>query len=326
MSWEFLLSLLAFSIVIMIHEFGHYAFARMFGLGIKTFSIGMGKAIHSFIDKRGTKWQICMIPLGGYVYPKETEEENAQENVIGTTFEKMHPLKGIFFAFAGPLFNFLSAFLIMVTIAIFVGFPKFSPEIIDIMPNSVAIGKLLPGDIVLEINNKKVEDALIGEKDPVMKIKRGQQILDIQLKKAANEPYKLVFATKFEKVSAKYAIVESIKHIVFSVANLFQKIWGAIVSMNIVGPIGIIKKSMQVQQYGFIIFLLFIANISISIGAFNLLPIPILDGGRIIMFMLSMIIRRPIPMIFQKVFSYISIAILAVIFLLGFFVDIKGLL
>jgi len=323
--FEFLLSILALSAIVFVHELGHYLLARATNIGVEVFSVGFGSVIYSFVDKRGTKWQICAIPLGGYVHPKDNDRYE-HGKVVGQKFYDASPYKGIILALAGPAFNFISAFLCILALAVSFGVPKFNPQIREVMPGSCAIGKLVAGDVVLKVNDIQVTDSMIsGLKDPIVTILRAHETLNVQLNKNANDAYKIIFESTFEKVTFASAIKEAFFYVLYGVYSTITRIFGAIVSLNIMGPLGIMKAGVKMQQHGFASFMIFIANISIAIGAFNLLPLPLLDGGRILMFMFAAIAGRRLPNVFEKWFSYISIGLLGGLFLLGFLLDIKGL-
>ncbi len=320
---QFLLSLAALSVIVFIHEFGHYITARWSGVGIEVFSVGFGKILHSFVDKRGTKWQFCAIPLGGYVHPKDSDNNK----VVGSKFKEAGTTRGVLVAIAGPMFNFISAFLCIAVLAFTFGFPQFSSKIAEILPNSSAIGKLLPGDTILKINDQEIVDSLvINVKDPIVTIEREGKVLQFQLQKPQSESYKILLENRFQKMGLISAIANAFWYVVNGIYDSLSRVWKAIASLNLMGPIGIMKTGMQVQKHGLAAFIIFIANISIAIGALNLLPVPLLDGGRILIFLISAIIRRPIPAIYEKGLVYISVGILAAIFAIGFFVDIKGLI
>ncbi len=159
-------------IVVFIHEYGHYYFAKKYGVGVTDFSIGFGKEIFGWNDKSGTRWKICWIPLGGYVkffgdrnvYSQADHEEilkryNEEEQ------QKLFTLKPLYqralIVFGGPLANFLLAIIIFFSIYTFVG-KDFTPAVInEVQKGSPAmIGGLKEGDIILEIDGNKVQSIM----------------------------------------------------------------------------------------------------------------------------------------------------------------------
>ena len=159
-------------VVVFIHEYGHYYFAKRYGVGVTDFSIGFGKEIFGWNDKSGTRWKICWIPLGGYVKffgDRNVYSQADQEKIIkkysGEDREKLFVLKPLYqralIVFGGPLANFLLALLIFFSIYTFVG-KDFTPAVInEVQDDSPAmVGGLKQNDIILEIDGNKVESIM----------------------------------------------------------------------------------------------------------------------------------------------------------------------
>lgn len=322
MSFKFLLSIAILSSIIFIHEFGHYIVSRICAIGVETFSIGFGRPIYSFINKHGTQWQICMLPLGGYIKPKDEEIVEGRK-IHGLKFNDSGFVRGTLVAFAGPLFNFITAFFCIFFLAITFGFPKFSPEIKEVLPGSPAYDKLISGDMILEINSSPITNSLTKHANPNILIKRNGNILSVDITKKLEEPYKLVMKTTFEKLPVLKALNLSVSYVVSGIYFSFKNILKAIVNFNIQGPIGIMKTAVNVQKNGIADLIVFIAQVSIGVGFFNLLPIPTLDGGRIILFLICALIRKPLSLKVEKSLSYVSLFFIGLIFFIGFFSDIK---
>ena len=160
------------TVVVFIHEYGHYYFARKFGVGVTDFSIGFGKEIFGWKDKSGTRWKICWIPLGGYVKffgDRNVFSQSEQQEIINQYSEedrkKLFILKPLYqrsiIVAAGPLANFVLAILIFLFINMFVG-KDLTPAIIDeVKENSPAfVAGMKNGDKIISINNQKVESIL----------------------------------------------------------------------------------------------------------------------------------------------------------------------
>ena len=159
-------------VVVFIHEYGHYYFARKYGVGVTDFSIGFGKEIFGWNDKSGTRWKICWIPLGGYVKffgDRNVFSQSDQEKILKQynkeDQDKLFVLKPLYqrvlIVFGGPLANFLLAIVIFFSIYTFIG-KDFTPAVInEVQKDSPAmIGGLKKNDIILEIDNKKVKSLL----------------------------------------------------------------------------------------------------------------------------------------------------------------------
>ena len=164
--------LILITIVVFIHEYGHYYFAKKYGVGITDFSIGFGKEIFGWNDKSGTRWKICWIPLGGYVKffgDRNVFSQSEQQETINQYKEedrqKLFILKPLYqrsiIVAAGPLANFALAILIFLMINMFVG-KDLTPAIIDeVQKDSPAfVAGLKKNDIIIAIDNKKVKSIL----------------------------------------------------------------------------------------------------------------------------------------------------------------------
>ena len=160
------------TIVVFIHEYGHYYFAKKYGVGVTDFSIGFGKEIFGWNDKEGTRWKICWIPLGGYVkffgdrnVFSQSEQEKVIKNYDTKDREKLFILKPLYqraiIVAAGPLANFVLAIVIFFFINVFVG-KDLTPAIInEVQKDSPAfVSGLKKNDVILSIDNQKVESIL----------------------------------------------------------------------------------------------------------------------------------------------------------------------
>ena len=159
-------------VVVFIHEYGHYYFARKYGVGVTDFSIGFGKEIFGWNDKSGTRWKICWIPLGGYVKffgDRNVFSQADQEKILqqynkedqGKLFVLKPLYQRVLIVFGGPLANFLLAIVIFFSIYTFIG-KDFTPAVINkVQQDSPAmIGGLKQNDIILEIDGNKVESIM----------------------------------------------------------------------------------------------------------------------------------------------------------------------
>ena len=189
-------------VVVFIHEYGHYYFARKYGVGVTDFSIGFGKEIFGWNDKLGTRWKICWIPLGGYVkffgdrnVFSQADQEKIIEKYNKEDRDKLFVLKPLYqrvlIVFGGPLANFLLAIVIFFSIYTFIG-KDFTPAVInEVQKDSPAmIGGLKQNDIILEIDGNKVKSIMDVSKYITMstadivdfKVKRSYDELILQIK------------------------------------------------------------------------------------------------------------------------------------------------
>ena len=183
-------------IVVFIHEYGHYYFAKKFGVGVTDFSIGFGKEIFGWNDKSGTRWKICWIPLGGYVkffgdrnVYSQADHKEILEKYSEEDQKKLFTLKPLYqrslIVFGGPLANFVLALVIFFSIYTFVG-KDFTPAVInEVQKDSPAMaGGLKQNDVILEIDGNKVESIMDVSKFITMST---DEIIDFKVKRSYDE-------------------------------------------------------------------------------------------------------------------------------------------
>ena len=351
------------TIVVFIHEYGHYYFAKKYGVGITDFSIGFGKEIFGWNDKSGTRWKICWIPLGGYVKffgDRNVFSESEQQEIINKYNEedrkKLFILKPLYqrsiIVFAGPLANFVLAILIFVAINMTVGKDMTPAVIEEVQENSPAfIAGLKKNDRIISIDNNEVNSILevstfintsTSEKIEFVIIRNDQEIsmlikpnlvdgkdsLGNSVKKRMIGIKLSPLNNKFEKqpLGPSKAIYYAVKEVWFVTATSLnyvgKMITGSADTSQLGGPIKIAKITGQVAEYGIIPFFSIMAYISISLGLINLFPIPMLDGGHLMFYLIEKILGKPLNQKTQEGFFRIGLFLL---FFLMFFVTINDL-
>ena len=183
-------------IVVFIHEYGHYYFAKKYGVGVTDFSIGFGKEILGWNDKSGTRWKICWIPLGGYVkffgdrnVFSQADQENILKRYSVEDQKKLFVIKPLYqrvlIVFGGPLANFLLALVIFFSIYTFIG-KDFTPAVInEVQKDSPAMmGGLKQDDIILEIDGNKVKSIMDVSKFITMST---SDFIDFKIKRSYDE-------------------------------------------------------------------------------------------------------------------------------------------
>ncbi|WP_339689517.1 RIP metalloprotease RseP [uncultured Parasphingorhabdus sp.] len=327
-----LLTLLAFLIVIgvlvFVHEMGHYLVGRWCGVKAETFSIGFGKEITGWTDNRGTRWKVCMLPLGGYVQfagdmdpsgMKSKEWLNLPAAERNQTFQSKSLWKRAAIVVAGPAINFIFAILIIMGFVIAYGTSATLPVAQDISENSTAatIG-MKPGDRVISVDGEKIDlfqdlqqkimlipdqnVEIIYERDGQLIAKQGKIGVNILKDRFGNE-FRLgllgmsssqVEWREVSPIEAPVIAVEKTIGIVSQITTtLGQVITGKRSVKELGGPLKIAQVSGEQFKLGLEAFILFVALISINLGFINLLPIPMLDGGHLMFYAIEAVRRKP---------------------------------
>lgn len=351
------------SIVVFIHELGHYLIAKMNGVKIEAFSIGFGKEIFGWTDKSKTRWSVRILPLGGYVQMfgdndassslKNLELLNSMsEEEKKQSLQLKPPMTRAAVAFAGPLFNFLLAIIILIPFYSIKGVVITKPIVTEILQNTPAekYGFKI-NDEILEIDGNKINtfeevqmQIALSVKDLMdFKIKRNDEILMLQVplitkhtKDVFGNEIKINFVgigsgkVEYKKISIPNSIPESFKTIYdmckHSLISIGQIITGRRGLDGLSGPIKIAKYSGQYFKSGFSEICLFIVMISVSLGLMNLLPIPVLDGGLIFICLLEFIFRRSLPVKAEKYISGFGYVILIFLMILTTLKDTKDVI
>jgi regulator of sigma E protease len=344
--------IIVLSILIFVHEFGHFLVARLAGVKILTFSIGFGKKVLSF--KRGeTEYAVSAVPLGGYVKMLgESSEDVVPEEEASRSYTNKPPLTRLSIAFAGPFFNILFALLVFFVIFL-TGYPvpSTTTEIGQVMAGEPAYDAgLEQGDVVTRIGDRDVHkwselQKIVGSSDlKPLKFeinRKGRQMVVWITPKLQDE--KNVFgetvgkmrligvgpASETEKESfvgaASKAVVDTCTLTELTVVGIVKLVKGSISAKNVGGPILIFQQAGERAKAGKSSFLFFLALISINLGIVNLLPIPILDGGHILFSIAELIVRRKIPVKAMEVAQKVGLGVLVCIMALATFNDVMRL-
>lgn len=391
--------LIVLSIVVFIHEFGHYIVGRWCGIQAEVFSVGFGPVLTSRVDKSGTKWQIAAIPLGGYV--RFLGDANAASGLSDIPIDdaiKHKTLNGAALykraltVFAGPAANFILSSIVFAGIAYYLGQMSNEPVVgqLEPLPQSAEfdlrtgdhikavndtpvesfeaiiklfdkaeastkvryrierdgqdldvlgpfltpplVGAVLPvspaskaglkeGDVILSINEKPLlsfsdlvalvrdagnhpVDLIIWRDGSEKKIQITPEYRDIQIGKNEFEQRLMIgltnsfaFLAPIESISISQAVTLGIERTIFvitsSITGIYQILIGKLSAKNFQGPFGIAQMSGDTASSGLLDFIALIAFISTAIGFVNLLPIPVLDGGHLLMYGYEAIFRRP---------------------------------
>lgn len=327
-----LLAIFIFGFMIFIHELGHFMFAKIFKVTIKEFSIGMGPKIFSKTGKDNVAYSLRLLPFGGYVAMVGEDEDSDDPNA----FNKKSAWKRFIIILAGAVMNLLVGIIIMTILTATT--PRFGTTVVgQFNENSTSIEQLQLNDKIIKVGNTRVNTASELSYEIMRKgykpvdltvIREGNKITlkDVEFPTVSSQG--VVFGAMDFRVYGEdrtfgtvvknsfYSCKSTIKMIYDS---LFDLITGRYGIEQVSGPVGItgaITDAAKTDAYS--LFYLIVV-ISMNLGIFNLLPIPALDGGSLLLLLVEMIIRKPIPSKIEYAIKAIGFALimgLAVIIML----------
>jgi len=354
--------LFVLSLVVFFHELGHFLVARWSGVRVLVFSIGFGPEIVGFNDRHGTRWKISAIPLGGFVKffgdenaasvasPSRAEGMSVDERAKSFMFQPL--LKRGAIVVAGPLANFLLAVVIFAAVFMIYGKQTMSARVDAVQPGSAAAAAgFEPGDLVVAIDGRPVEDfaemqrivsASAGEALNVT-VDRGGARHVLQATPTLREVKDNFGNTqrvgilgisrsmvpedlKLQPLAPTQAVWMSLKETWSVVDRTLRYIGGVIAGREAAnqlgGPIRIAQMSGQVASFGFVPLIQLAAVLSVSIGLLNLFPIPLLDGGHLLFYLIEGVRGRPLSEKAQEVGFRIGLAIVLMLMIFATFNDI----
>lgn len=347
---SFVAAVLIFGIIIMIHEFGHFLFAKLNGIGVIEFSLGMGPRLYSF-EKGGTRYSVKILPFGGSCMMLGEDEENSDQSA----FNNKSVWARISVVAAGPIFNFLLAFLLSMVIVGLTGYqPATVMEVMDGYPAKEA--GLLPGDMITEINGRNIhskDDITLyiqthAGKTMKVEYKRADGNGGVERRSAvivpqySDEDGGYLMGVRFDGVAKPVnGIGQLLVHSAYEVKYWIQYVFDAFymmfhgeVSLNdLSGPVGIVTTIDdtvdQVIPYGRTVVILTLINfcilLSANLGVMNLLPIPALDGGRLVFLFIEAVRGKPIDKEKEGMVHMAGMMLLMALMVLVLFNDVRKL-
>jgi len=325
--------LFVITLVVFFHELGHFLVARACGVTVDVFSIGFGKEIFGWNDRRGTRWKVSWLPFGGYV--KFAGDANAASMPDAEAAARMSAAEreGVLLfkplwqraavAAAGPFANFLLAIVLLTGLNLAVGHTVLAPLIGGVVKGSPAeAAGIRPGDLVTSVDGTPVND--FDQLPEIISVSGGQSLAIGLMREGrpltvhvtprltevrdplGNEGSQMVIGVH----PAAGAPVKTITYgpagavaaacgrtwdiISTTIEGIVQMVRGEASTDQLRGPLGIAKVTQQVAVFGFLALLNLVAVLSVSIGLANLFPIPLLDGGHLLYYACEAVLGRPL--------------------------------
>jgi regulator of sigma E protease len=361
--WGGLPVLFVFSIVVFVHELGHFLVARWCGIRVLVFSIGFGPELLGFNDRHGTRWKLAVVPLGGYV--KFLGDDNAASVPDQAAMAQMSeadrldsfPAKSVgaraAVVAAGPIANFLMAIVIFAGLAMVFGKPSTAARVDIVQEGSAAQeAGFQPGDVVLSINGRRIDNFTemqrivsmsAGEKLTIV-VRRGESevtLTAVPRMQEVKDPFNdvtrrgiLGISRSPDPTERMYEPVSPVGALTWGVAETYFVIEGTLTSIGrmfvgresadqVGGPIRIAEVSCQVATIGMAALLHLAAVLSISIGLLNLFPIPLLDGGHLLFYAIEKLRGRPLSDRAQEFGFRIGLAVVLMLMIFATYNDIS---
>ena len=315
-----ILAILAFGVLIFVHELGHFTLAKINGVKVEEFSIGMGPKILSKQYKE-TKYSLGILPIGGYVKMLGEEEESQDPD----SFSAKSPLRRITIIVAGVIMNYILAICIFTGYINNFGYMKINA--MDVAEGSPAYESgLQEGDKFLKVNGFKVftqddisAGILLSYGNPVdMTIERNGEKKELTVTPKLDENNQYKIGVSFERIQNP-GFADSFKQSFNQTASLVSQTFKGLgmiftgkanLKTDVGGPVTIVKMSAATAKAGIWPLLYFTAFLSVNLAVFNLLPFPALDGGWTVILLIELITRRKVPDKVVGTLNYFGFAIL----------------
>ena len=342
--------LILLTIIVFVHEMGHYIVARMNGVRVEVFSIGFGRELYGINDSMGTRWKICLVPLGGYVkffgdanlssnLPDEQLDKLSDEE-IKTTFHSKNLKQKASIVFAGPFTNFIFAIIVFFGLYTIKGVPTETiilPIIDDVIKGSAAYKSgFKKNDKIIMVDNKQVNNFndvreiiiskpnqnisfVIIRNSMEINILSKPDLIEIKDNKDQNQyigrmgftaQYKIIY----DELGIRKSFIKSLSDTYLYTIKTFEGISEIIIgkrsASELGGPIMIASVASKAADKGIESYLFIMAIISINLGLINLFPIPLLDGGHLMLYGIQAITKSPISPIILKFQMIIGMIIL----------------
>ncbi len=350
--------LFVLSVVVFVHELGHFLVARRCGVKVLAFSIGFGRELFGFDDRHGTRWKFCLIPLGGYVRMLgDADEASGKADTAKLSVEELRhafPAQSVgcraAIAAAGPLSNILFAIVVYAAVFMTAGQQTTVPTIGRVVPGSAAEESgLLPGDTFLSIDGTRIVrfeqvrqlTQLALDRALRVVVSRDGRELAVEVRPRIVEktdrfgsvertPVMGVVSsgrTVLVRQGPVSAVVSAVQVTSSIVRDTFvaigQMVRGVRGTDELGGPIRIAEVSAQAAQAGILPLIVMMAFLSVNLGLINLLPIPLLDGGHLLFYAFEVVRGRPLPERVQDVGLKIGVGLVGALMIFATWNDIS---
>ncbi|WP_298016360.1 RIP metalloprotease RseP [uncultured Parasphingopyxis sp.] len=357
--YTILMFLLVISVLVFVHEMGHYLVARWLGVKSDTFSIGFGREIAGWTDRRGTRWKIGWMPLGGYVKFAGDMNAVSQPDIAAQTLPdeekaKLFQFRPVWQRFAivaaGPLINFLLAIVIYMAVFGTYGMPQNPAVVSGVTEDSVAQSAGFEvGDRILSVDGRSIDrfeelaEIVMLRPDQSMRfsIERDGQTVTLEA-----APEETIVTDRFGNearigrlgVEGNLLEIEPLgilelpgaaiertgANLEMILVGLRQIVTGQRSVQELGGPLKIAQYSGQTASLGLYAFLMFVAIISINLGFINLLPIPMLDGGHLVFYAAEAVRRKPVGAEAQEWAFRMGLVVLLGFMIMVTFIDLSS--
>ena len=340
-AWDYAVPfLVVLTILVFVHEFGHYFVARLCGVRIEVFSIGFGPELFGWTDRVGTRWKVSAVPLGGYVKmfgERDTDEAEAaltpEERAGAFHLKSLGQRAAV--VFAGPAANFIFAAVVLMGLFATVGEPFTPPVVGTVQPGSAAaLGGIQPGDRFVSIAGEHVdrfEDVQLIVRDnagvplPITVDRDGKDVALSVTPGVREETDNFGTERRFGFLGITGGAREFVRHNVFTAAGravlatynltamtveaVGEIIAGTRSSKELGGPLRIAQISGEATQVGLVSTIWILIVLSINLGLINLFPIPVLDGGHLLFYAAEAIRGKPLGPKAQAIGFQIGLAL-----------------
>ena len=305
-----LIGILLLGILVAVHEFGHFIAARISGIEVMEFAVGMGPKIVGWTGKSGTKFSLRCIPLGGFCafYGEDDVEGKSKDDP--RAYNKQNVWKRIFTVAMGPMMNFVLALVVAFGFFFFLGENTTIPVVDALMEGyPAAAAGLLPGDRIIQVDNAAIEDSAAvvaalskGGEAKVTVLREGEEHTFTIVPKWNEEDQSYLIGIYFAQTRAKLDFLTSVRAGWDNCVRAGSAVFDALGSLftkegmeQVSGPVGAVDAvAKAVKANGLDSFLFLLMLISVNLGLMNLLPIPGLDGSRIVFHLIEAVRGKPI--------------------------------